>query len=872
MKVLLAGLLSCLALLASPHAYASPVTIDNGVSGDGAWRVDVGFGGDSITGILDPAGSIGPNNVIFALLTVVDPGSDGGGIGLSSTTITSEPTLTAPGQVSSSGTFAGVNGAVNWNSISRIAPGSLIYQNTVTFTSAAAFGSLRVLCYLDEDVVGSSDDIMVLFGTPGQTNFNVLTVDNTDNFGVAHAAGYLTATNATYVGWAADQYSDLINAIANSGTNYSIPGVIDTTSLPPITDARYPGRPVYGPNDITNAFAFDVTPTATTATIACSLGGLPTGQPPALTISKTAASSAVIGSDLAYTIRYANTGAAATGVAIRDRLPMGATFVSASNGGTLAGDTVTWNVGDLPANSGDRTLTLTVRVTGVAGSILTNADYSISGTGIAMVAGAPVSTTLTAATVVIPPIVPNATACAVVPLPANVGSFASGLSSDANFVFFGVPDRARPDPRCTNLPDFCGPIREVSVFSRTLQTPAVVTRNSPQNWDLVRGLSSNKAYIATDAIASGVSFQYSGTRLSSVGYPIINNGQIVNVPARRGDVLLTDAATATAMPIRTPFRAATMAAGMAWSGHFVAASSDGNRILLVEAAYDSAGVVVDGGLNFVDISMQTSFDLFNRIRTLAGIAPTASIGLSVLDAMSGDGNRYAFSSTVALTGTNAGRTVEQLPGNTYGLRELAYVFDLQANSLTLVAQPDTSRARPSGASNRYIVRSLGATGALVALDRTVPFLNTPGNPEQNGEIYIAQPGIGISQVTSTPLPRSGDYLSPGLSFITPNERFVYFQAQQNLVGRNADQSNELFRYDIQTGQLKQVTTRFDAIADLLASLGISPSAGVGQLVGDQTSFDGRFVLLQTNGIQTASDLGFGGRGVVAEGATLYDCQ
>lgn len=876
MKALLAGLLTSVALFGSTLSFAQPIAINNGVTGDGSWQVAAGEGGDSRVGILDPAGPVGPSNVIFDLSTLVDTGANGGAIALSQTTITSPPVLTAPGQVSSSGTFAGANGPVNWNSVSRIAPGSLVYQNSVTFTSSAPFGSLRVICYLDEDVLGSSDDIMVLFGTAGQSDFNVLTVDNTDNFGVAHAAGYLTSPNATYVGWAADEYSDLINAIANQGTSYSIPGVIDTTSLPPITDPRYPGRMVFGPNDITNAFAFDLNPTTTTATVACSLGGLPTGQPPALAISKTAAAAAAVGTDLVYTIRYANAGSStAAGVAIRDRLPMGATFVAASNGGTLAGDTVTWAIGDLPANSGDRTLTLTVRVTGVAGSVITNGDYSISGTGISMVAGVPVSTTLTTATVVIPPIVPNASACSILPLPANVRATAGGLSSDANFVFFGVPNAARPDPRCTNLPDFCGPIEEVSIFNRMTQASTVITTNSPQGWDLVHGTAGNRAFIATDAIQSGVSFQYSGDRLSTVGYPILNNGQIVFVPARRGEILLADATSGSAMAIRTPFRTATTASGLAWSGHFVAAADGGNHVVLVEAAYDQAGVVVDGGLNYVNISAQTSFDVFNRIRSLGNIAPTIDITLNLQDSLSGDGNRFAFSASRVLTGPNSGTAVNQLPGNNYRLQNFAYMLDVPANRLTLVANPDLSRARPGG-SAAFFVRSLGASGALVPLDRTVPFTGTTGNPEQNGEIYVAQPGIGITQVTNTALPRSGDYFSPGLAFITPNERYIYFQAQQDLVvGRNTDQSNELFRYDIQSGQLKQVTARFDAVADLLAALGISPTAGaagVGQIVGDQSSFDGRFVLLYANAISTAVDLGSGARGVVAEGATLYDCQ
>lgn len=851
----------------APLLSAQSVTINNGVSGDGAWQVTAEAGGDSSSGILDPAGPIGPSNVIFQLLTLVDPGADGGAAPLSSTTITSPPMLTAPGQVSSSGTFAGANNApVNWNSVSRIAPGSLIYQNTVTFTSSAPFGTLRVLCYLDEDVNGSSDDLMVLFGTPGQSNFNVLTVDNTDNFGVAHAAGYLTATNATYVGWAADEFSDLISSIANAGASYSIPGVIDTSSLPLISDARYPGRPVYGPNDITNAFAFDLAPTVTTATIACSLGGLPTGQPPALAIAKTAAATAAVGSNLVYTLRYSNGGTAANGVVVRDRLPMGATFVSASDGGTLAGDTVTWNMGDVPANSGDRTLTLTVRIMGVAGSSIVNSDYSISGTGIAMVAGAPVSTTLTAATVVIPPVVANASACAVVPLPESVRINTRELSSDGNFLFVGALDGTRVDRRCATQGRGCDGIVEIGAFDRASGTTRALTGNSPQGWDDVYALAGNRAWLVTNDNAS---FSYTGPNLTSATF-FAPGG---SVPARDGEITQVNAATGSSMPLRTPFRTASEAAGLTWSGHFEAASYDGNRMVLVELAYDGSGSLVDGGLNFVDIAQQTSFDLVNRISSLAGLTQALPVGSSGLIAMSGDGNRVSFSSPTVLTGPNAGTAVLSLPNNVYRLRELAYVYDAPSNQLIQVANPDISRPRVGSASSLLFVRELGATGSLVALDRTVPFLGTPGNPEQNGEIYVAQPGIGITQITSTPLPATGNYLSPGLAFMTPNERYVYFNAEQNLVGRNADLSNELYRFDIQSGQMRQVTTRFDARAALLASLGLTVADSFGnELVGNETSFDGRFVLMTPTGSTITVALGGGAQAVVPEPPTLFDCQ
>lgn len=66
------------------------------------------------------------------------------------------------------------------------------------------------------------------------------------------------------------------------------------------------------------------------------------------------------GGQVSFVLRYANTGnSAATNVVLSDVVPAGFTFVSASGGGTLAGSTVTWNVGSVAAGaSGSVTVTL----------------------------------------------------------------------------------------------------------------------------------------------------------------------------------------------------------------------------------------------------------------------------------------------------------------------------------------------------------------------------------------------------------------------------------------------------------------------------------------------------------------------------------
>lgn len=259
---------------------AQAILVDNGIVGDGFWQVDVQNGGESRTGNLDPTGATTTTDVIYDYFHYVDVGADGGGVQLGATTVTTAAHLSGSNQVTSAGSFAGQNGTIFWTSVSSIAAGSPLYQTTLSFSSANPFGVVRLSQYLDEDVLGASDDHLVVVGTPGANDFQLLTIDNTDNVGVSHSAGYASATGASYIGWAADSFSNLKNAITGPGAAYSIPGVVNTANLPPIADPRYPGNPAYGARDITSAIAFDLNASATSATITFALGGLPSGEAP----------------------------------------------------------------------------------------------------------------------------------------------------------------------------------------------------------------------------------------------------------------------------------------------------------------------------------------------------------------------------------------------------------------------------------------------------------------------------------------------------------------------------------------------------------------------------------------------------------------
>ncbi len=228
----------------------------------------INFGGSGITA-QGRTQQLVNANVIFGFTNYIDVGSDGGGINLAATTITLQPTLISPDLVASEGNFAGTGGEiVNWRVESRFDNGVATLFNTLSFTSTAALGNIRFINYLDEDVQNISDDILFTQGTPGQADFRAFTVDGAERFGFSQGGIYLPGAglvNANYVGWTADVFSLLRTAITGPGTQYTVAGNIVTANLPPFVDPVLGAA--FGPNDVTTAFAWDLDPLATSATV-----------------------------------------------------------------------------------------------------------------------------------------------------------------------------------------------------------------------------------------------------------------------------------------------------------------------------------------------------------------------------------------------------------------------------------------------------------------------------------------------------------------------------------------------------------------------------------------------------------------------------
>lgn len=82
---------------------------------------------------------------------------------------------------------------------------------------------------------------------------------------------------------------------------------------------------------------------------------------PILAIEKTGPEKRYVGRKITYDIQVSNEGdGPATSTVIEDTIPANTSFVSASNGGTFAGNTVTWNVGTLQPQDSEK-ISVTLR-------------------------------------------------------------------------------------------------------------------------------------------------------------------------------------------------------------------------------------------------------------------------------------------------------------------------------------------------------------------------------------------------------------------------------------------------------------------------------------------------------------------------------
>ncbi len=258
-------------------------TIDNDVATSiaGSFEATVGDGNavtSSAVSYLEIDDDLVTRDLIFAYATYVRVGATT--TNLASTTITQAATLIAEDLVESRGTFDGPNGLVTWIARSRFDDGIATFHTTLDLEAAAgtSLGDIQVISYLDEDIEGVGDDFLTTTGIPGQADFRAFTLDGVNRIGFSHGGFYendgTNQVNATYAGWAADQFSQLQSAIQGSTQDFTINGTIDLADLSVLDDPEF--LPAFGPEDVTTAFAWNTVASATSSRISSFLELLPT--------------------------------------------------------------------------------------------------------------------------------------------------------------------------------------------------------------------------------------------------------------------------------------------------------------------------------------------------------------------------------------------------------------------------------------------------------------------------------------------------------------------------------------------------------------------------------------------------------------------
>ncbi|OGJ74039.1 hypothetical protein A2217_00110 [Candidatus Peribacteria bacterium RIFOXYA2_FULL_55_28] len=276
------------------------------------------------------------------------------------------------------------SGTVTWNNLTVNANSTITLTITATVNTGTAEGTVLTnnasipnkTSAVDTTTVSSQQPTFTISktdnlttATPGQTLTYTITINNTSAFAASNVT--VTDTLPSQVTYVSSSDSGTVNGQVVTWTGVSIAagGQKQLTIQGTVNSGTANGTVLTNTAQIQNGpSAVDTTTVSSTQ--------------PTLTISKTDNRTTVTpGESLTYIITVQNTSTTtATNVSVGDQLPGNTTFVSASNGGTLNGQVVTWN--NLTVNaSSSLTLTLqaTVNSSTPNGTVLTNVTQIAGG-------------------------------------------------------------------------------------------------------------------------------------------------------------------------------------------------------------------------------------------------------------------------------------------------------------------------------------------------------------------------------------------------------------------------------------------------------------------------------------------------------------
>jgi hypothetical protein len=266
-------------LLSVPLGTNAAVEISNGVPDGtvGSYRVVMDTGGGTrnviVTAARFASNDLLTTNAVRNYYAFFDPGIDGLGDRLVGSDPVPDPIT--PNIVTSNGSFLNSGNRILWTAVSSIAPGAQVMTNTYTFIAATGvLGPLRFLQHLDKNTYTPLNDVFSHTGSAVGGDLELFTFDNPEVFGLSHSGTLLPGTelqNASFAGWAADRFDNIITSILTAGQPVSPAGII--ANLPSFQHPQL--GPVFGPEDIVSVLAWDVDPNATRAVITTFLREIP---------------------------------------------------------------------------------------------------------------------------------------------------------------------------------------------------------------------------------------------------------------------------------------------------------------------------------------------------------------------------------------------------------------------------------------------------------------------------------------------------------------------------------------------------------------------------------------------------------------------